>query len=226
MFSAKKLKSRRNASTKWSPEPSTASPVPLQFYSVLLPVPSVRSARFLTVSASDLTSSVRASAKSIPPPTATTSSSRRSVTIRDPRCCEDFCCLALVRPANVRVFLANSYRRLRIQRPVQTLVTETPQVIQNQSDCIQREPRTGARAPLSTYRLQLHAGFPFADAEAVLSYLRDLGIGDCYASPIFEARPGSMHGYDVTRHDRLNPELGGEEGFARFAARLRGLGMG
>jgi (1->4)-alpha-D-glucan 1-alpha-D-glucosylmutase len=83
-----------------------------------------------------------------------------------------------------------------------------------------------ARAPLSTYRLQLHAGFTFADAEAVLPYLRSLGIGDIYASPIFEARPGSMHGYDVTRHDRLNPELGGEEGFARFAARLRELGMG
>ena len=83
-----------------------------------------------------------------------------------------------------------------------------------------------ARAPLSTYRLQLHAGFTFADAEAVLPYLQSLGIGDSYASPIFEARPGSMHGYDVTRHDRLNPELGGEEGFARFAARLRELGMG
>jgi (1->4)-alpha-D-glucan 1-alpha-D-glucosylmutase len=109
---------------------------------------------------------------------------------------------------------------------VQTLATETPQVVQNQSDCIQREPRTGARAPLSTYRLQLHAGFPFAAAEAVLPYLKDLGIGDCYASPIFEARPGSMHGYDVTRHDRLNPELGGEEGYARFTARLRDLGMG
>jgi (1->4)-alpha-D-glucan 1-alpha-D-glucosylmutase len=83
-----------------------------------------------------------------------------------------------------------------------------------------------ARAPLSTYRLQLHAGFTFADAEAVLPYLKSLGIGDSYASPIFEARPGSMHGYDVTRHDRLNPELGGEEGFARFSARLRELGMG
>ncbi|HEY6447771.1 MAG TPA: malto-oligosyltrehalose synthase [Acidobacteriaceae bacterium] len=83
-----------------------------------------------------------------------------------------------------------------------------------------------ARVPLSTYRLQLHAGFAFADAEAVLPYLRQLGIGDCYASPIFEARPGSMHGYDVTRHDRLNPELGGEEGYARFAARLRELKMG
>ncbi|MFP5230192.1 MAG: malto-oligosyltrehalose synthase [Acidobacteriota bacterium] len=83
-----------------------------------------------------------------------------------------------------------------------------------------------ARAPLSTYRLQLHAGFSFADAEAVLPYLQVLGIGDCYASPIFEARPGSLHGYDVTRHDRLNPELGGEEGFARFSAKLRELGMG
>ncbi len=52
----------------------------------------------------------------------------------------------------------------------------------------------------------------------LLPYLKKLGIGDFYASPIFEARPGSMHGYDVTRHDRLNPELGGDEGFARFAA--------
>ncbi len=83
-----------------------------------------------------------------------------------------------------------------------------------------------ARAPNSTYRLQLHAGFSFADAEALLPYLRRLGIGDCYLSPVFEARPGSMHGYDVTRHDRLNPELGGKEGFARFAQAARDAGMG
>jgi (1->4)-alpha-D-glucan 1-alpha-D-glucosylmutase len=93
-------------------------------------------------------------------------------------------------------------------------------------ECIKRTPRMEARAPLSTYRLQLHRGFTFADAERVAAYLQALGIGDCYASPIFEARPGSMHGYDVTRQDRLNPELGGEEGFARWAARLRELGMG
>ena len=93
-------------------------------------------------------------------------------------------------------------------------------------ECVEQQSGLEARAPLSTYRLQLHAGFTFADAESVLDYLKDLGISDCYASPIFEARPGSMHGYDVTRHDRLNPELGGDEGFARFAARLRALGMG
>ena len=35
-----------------------------------------------------------------------------------------------------------------------------------------------------------------------------------------------MHGYDVTRHDRLNHELGGEEGFAPFAEALKSRGLG
>src|SRR5277367_2433543 len=35
-----------------------------------------------------------------------------------------------------------------------------------------------------------------------------------------------MHGYDVTRHDRLNPELGGAEGFASFSAELERQGLG
>jgi len=109
---------------------------------------------------------------------------------------------------------------------VQTLEVATPNILKIQSDCIEREPQLAARVPLSTYRLQLHAGFTFADVEAALPYLKELGIGDCYASPIFEARPGSQHGYDVTRHDRINPELGGEEGFARLAAKLRSLDMG
>jgi (1->4)-alpha-D-glucan 1-alpha-D-glucosylmutase len=93
-------------------------------------------------------------------------------------------------------------------------------------ECLEQTARREPRAPHSTYRMQLHAGFTLADAEAVLPYLKRLGIGDLYASPIFEARPGSMHGYDVTRHDRLNPELGGEEGFARLAGRLKELEMG
>jgi (1->4)-alpha-D-glucan 1-alpha-D-glucosylmutase len=92
--------------------------------------------------------------------------------------------------------------------------------------CIEQTPGAEARVPWSTYRVQMHAGFTFADAEAILPYLKQLGIGDFYASPIFEARPGSMHGYDVTRHDRLNPELGGDEGFARFAAGLKEQGLG
>ncbi|MGH9585948.1 MAG: malto-oligosyltrehalose synthase, partial [Acidobacteriaceae bacterium] len=96
----------------------------------------------------------------------------------------------------------------------------------NIQDCIDETLHAEARTPRSTYRLQLHAGFDFAAAEAALPYLRKLGIGDCYVSPVFEARPGSMHGYDVTRHDRVNPELGGEEGFARFTAARREAGLG
>ena len=94
------------------------------------------------------------------------------------------------------------------------------------TDCIQKTLQTDARVPRSTYRLQMHSNFTFADAQAIVPYLKKLGIGDAYASPIFEARPGSMHGYDVTRHDRLNPELGGKEAFQPYAAALREAGMG
>jgi (1->4)-alpha-D-glucan 1-alpha-D-glucosylmutase len=94
------------------------------------------------------------------------------------------------------------------------------------TDCIEKTLQTDARIPRSTYRLQMHSEFTFADAQAIVPYLNRLGIGDAYASPIFEARPGSKHGYDVTRHDRLNPELGGKEAFRPFAEALKNAGMG
>jgi (1->4)-alpha-D-glucan 1-alpha-D-glucosylmutase len=82
------------------------------------------------------------------------------------------------------------------------------------------------RVPRATYRLQLHRGFTFDQAAAVVPYLADLGVSDAYVSPILQARPGSTHGYDVTDHGRINPELGSEEGFDRFAAALREHGLG
>lgn len=82
------------------------------------------------------------------------------------------------------------------------------------------------RIPASTYRIQLNQEFTFAQAANLVSYLNLLGIGDCYASPILAARPGSLHGYDVTDHSRLNPELGTEDDFRRFAGALRDRGMG
>jgi (1->4)-alpha-D-glucan 1-alpha-D-glucosylmutase len=93
-------------------------------------------------------------------------------------------------------------------------------------DCIHSLLQTDVRVPVATYRAQMHRGFTFDQAAAVVPYLQRLGMGDFYASPIFEARPGSMHGYDVTRHDRLNPELGGAERFAPFAGTLGDHGMG
>ena len=93
-------------------------------------------------------------------------------------------------------------------------------------DCIHSLLQTDVRVPISTYRAQMHRDFTFDQASAIVPYLERLGMGDWYASPIFEARPGSMHGYDVTRHDRLNPELGGAERFVPFAGALREHGMG
>jgi (1->4)-alpha-D-glucan 1-alpha-D-glucosylmutase len=83
-----------------------------------------------------------------------------------------------------------------------------------------------AYVPCSTYRLQLNQRFTFAQAAAVVTYLHDLGITDCYTSPFLMAHPGSTHGYDVTDHTRFNPEIGSEEQFTDFAERLQQLGMG
>lgn len=76
-------------------------------------------------------------------------------------------------------------------------------------------------APLATYRIQFTKDFTFDDATALIPYLRDLGISHLYASPFLKARPGSTHGYDIVDHDRLNPELGGDEGFARLSDALK-----
>ena len=64
----------------------------------------------------------------------------------------------------------------------------------------------------STYRLQLHSGFGFADARKVVPYLARLGVSHLYLSPILQAVAGSMHGYDVVDHTRISGELGGRVG--------------
>ncbi len=78
----------------------------------------------------------------------------------------------------------------------------------------------------ATYRLQLHPGFTFDDAAAIVDYLADLGISHVYLSPILQAAPGSTHGYDVVDHSRLNAELGGEDGYDRLSGALSERRMG
>ncbi|MDZ4245664.1 MAG: alpha-amylase family glycosyl hydrolase, partial [Dehalococcoidia bacterium] len=70
-----------------------------------------------------------------------------------------------------------------------------------------------SRRPVSTYRLQLNSKFTFRKAAIVVPYLHELGITDCYLSPYFNARPGSMHGYDISNYNELNPEIGSWAGF-------------
>jgi (1->4)-alpha-D-glucan 1-alpha-D-glucosylmutase len=90
----------------------------------------------------------------------------------------------------------------------------------------QRRRAALLRVPVSTYRLQLNAQQTFAQAAEVTAYLHSLGVTDLYVSPSFKAAPGSQHGYDICDHRQINPELGGESGFASLAETLRGLGMG
>lgn len=82
------------------------------------------------------------------------------------------------------------------------------------------------RIPSATYRLQLNSGFTFRDAAEIAAYLKELGISHAYCSPYLQAAPGSMHGYDVVDHQRVNSELGGEEGHQEFCRRLAQLEMG
>jgi (1->4)-alpha-D-glucan 1-alpha-D-glucosylmutase len=80
--------------------------------------------------------------------------------------------------------------------------------------------------PLATYRLQLTADFNFERAAEIVPYLKALGITHLYASPFMKARQGSAHGYDVVDHTKLNPELGGEAGFAKLSDTLRAHDLG
>jgi (1->4)-alpha-D-glucan 1-alpha-D-glucosylmutase len=80
--------------------------------------------------------------------------------------------------------------------------------------------------PVATYRLQLHPGFTFHDATAIVPYLADLGVSHVYCSPYLKAKAGSTHGYDLCDHNQFNPELGGEAAYRTFVAKLQEHGMG
>ncbi len=87
-------------------------------------------------------------------------------------------------------------------------------------------PDRAGLPPRATYRLQLTRDFTFADAAAQAPYLARLGVSHAYLSPILTARPGSTHGYDVTDHGEINPELGGADGFAALVEALHREGLG
>ncbi len=89
-----------------------------------------------------------------------------------------------------------------------------------------QETLDDARIPRATYRLQFNRNFRFEDARALVAYLADLGVSDCYASPLLRACAGSDHGYDICDHRMLNPEIGTEAEFDALAGALRDHGLG
>ncbi len=82
------------------------------------------------------------------------------------------------------------------------------------------------RIPISTYRLQFNRHFTYAQAREIVPYLHELGISDVYASPYFQARAESLHGYDITDHNKLNAAIGTREEYDAFVAELHAHGMG
>lgn len=74
--------------------------------------------------------------------------------------------------------------------------------------------------PISTYRIQFQKEFTFSDLEKIIPYLKQLGVSTLYASPIFAATPGSVHGYDVVNPLQINPEIGTEETFRSVRQKL------
>jgi (1->4)-alpha-D-glucan 1-alpha-D-glucosylmutase len=108
-----------------------------------------------------------------------------------------------------------------------TLASPVPTELSGLSECLDRLA-AGKRAdrPLAAYRLQFNRGFRFEDARGLVRYLHALGVSHCYASPILKARAGSTHGYDITDHSALNPEIGTEEEFRSLIAELKAQRMG
>ena len=87
-------------------------------------------------------------------------------------------------------------------------------------------PDPGRIVPTATYRLQVHAGFGFDAAAEHTAYLASLGVSHLYLSPVLQAAPGSMHGYDVLDHTRISEEAGGREAFQRLVTACREAGLG
>jgi (1->4)-alpha-D-glucan 1-alpha-D-glucosylmutase len=80
--------------------------------------------------------------------------------------------------------------------------------------------------PTATYRVQLNRNFGFKELQAVVPYLAKLGISHIYASPIFQAKAGSTHGYDVLDARKISEELGGEAGFGELMQTVAAYGLG
>ena len=82
------------------------------------------------------------------------------------------------------------------------------------------------RVPIATYRLQINDDFTLHDARAAVPCLARLGISDLYLSPVFEARSGSTHGYDVTDPSRVRESIGGIDALRQLAREAQQHHMG
>lgn len=79
--------------------------------------------------------------------------------------------------------------------------------------------------PSATYRVQLNKEFTFSALADIIEYMNMLGVSTIYASPVFNATPGSLHGYDVTDPHSINPEIGSLEELKEMQTKLQTSNM-
>ncbi len=82
------------------------------------------------------------------------------------------------------------------------------------------------RIPVATYRIQFNSEFDFKQAKEIVPFLHALGVSDVYASPVFKAKKGSHHGYDVVDVNQINPDLGTDDDFEDLLKELKKYEMG
>lgn len=80
--------------------------------------------------------------------------------------------------------------------------------------------------PAAVYRVQFNRDFTFEQGAGIIPYLKELGINNIYASPYFQAVPGSPHGYNVTDPRRINPEIGNWDEYTNYCNTLHDNGFG
>jgi (1->4)-alpha-D-glucan 1-alpha-D-glucosylmutase len=86
--------------------------------------------------------------------------------------------------------------------------------------------KTEPRIPSSTYRLQFNRWFTFNQAREIVPYLHGLGVTDVYVSPYFQAGADSLHGYDITDHNKLNAAIGSRGDYDFWITELNAHSMG
>ena len=74
--------------------------------------------------------------------------------------------------------------------------------------------------------MQFNRQFTFTQAREIVPYLHALGVSDAYASPYFQARAESLHGYEITDHNKLNAAIGSRAEYDAWVAELHAHRMG
>lgn len=80
--------------------------------------------------------------------------------------------------------------------------------------------------PVATIRIQFNKEFTFRRFRELIPFFKKLGTRTIYASPIFKAVEGSMHGYDVVSPLEINPEIGTLSELQEISQELKQHGIG